>query len=280
MPRETPTEKLTHSQNPDIVIYPGFGVGAKVFYDVCKCFANHGLSAVTVDAVHGIPVNPISTTPDNQKLTIPEIIYRKAAALVQQLESYPEPTTVIAVSATTAAAVVAAAQHPELFKQLILITPANIYHHESLYKLIVRFSTEAIVETLESILNRSKRNRLLTGYTDIVKNCLNPSELGWSMAEILAITQYNITEQITQLTHANRLNISLIGMDYDLLFPIELLLNKTQQTSGALKEQLGLTSLAVLNSGLGHNDFYLQPEKIVPHIIPLLISRETTRANH
>lgn len=155
---------------------------------------------------------------------------------------------------------IAAALHPERFRNLVLINPAGLIGDDSFLETFKRFSENKVLVKKQAAENpeikktddESKRERAV----NFLKNILKTYESSKSVSEAQI-------ESLLMLVKQEGVGVSIIHTVDDQLFPMERVQHMTERARRATGKEVKSKDLldGFYSVQGGHNQFYLEPEK-------------------
>lgn len=232
-----------------LMISPGFSERPETLEENMRYFSGWGRRVVTYDAPYGISAEPeeYSSLKQADKLEIYEL--GKAATINRVLEQ-KELGRVDAVGHSEGCInlVIAALEHPDRFRNLILVNPGGMVGATTLMELVKRVwqhsHSEKKALSEDAHMRETKTRLVRAGAQNLFF-----SEPKKSLDAARAIACSQIGDLLAELRESG-IKISIIHSVDDAIFPMD----KIQQTAN--KDQFdGFYSVKG-----GHNDFFLNPE--------------------
>lgn len=265
------TPELAKTDVP-LMIAPGFSEGPKTLEENMRYLSGWGRRVLTYDAPYGISpeVHKNSSTKKAENAQVYEL--GKAATLNKVLEQ-KELARVDAVGHSEGCInlVIAALEHPERFRNLVLVNPGGMVGETSTFEFIKRVWNHFYAE--KRAVNADPRMHEVKIRSEHERKHNILAEPKKSLRAARAVACSEIGDLLKALKEQG-IGISIIHSVDDAIFPMD----KIQET--AHKGQFdGFYSVKG-----GHNDFFLNPEPytmLVDHALDALARKqEKERARH
>lgn len=196
-----------------VVFAPGWGETPETFKDSIKIMAELERRVLSLEHSRGGKTEELPQT----EYSADEL--RKALALIEILEAKGiDRADVIAHSEGAINSVIAAALHPEKFRNMVLVGPGGLIGPDKFPKLAGRFSLKLINNTINAIVEPERMTALLRGGRESLKYVVkNPAK---SLKEAVAISESEIHETLKDLREQG-IGVAVIhGVD-DPVFPMD-----------------------------------------------------------
>ncbi len=256
----------TQKTEVPVLIAPGFGEGPKALELNMKTFYENGKRTLTFDAPHGVRVEGAEKKLDANEFAARE--YRKAAALKAVIgKKNLDKVDGVGHSEGCIYLVLAALEHPERFRSLVLVNPGGMVGEDNFLSLVARAYEHQKAQTRQAKVDSRVAAIIEATRGERTKNVTMSPLQSVDAARAIAATQ--IHELLVDLK-SKGIGIAVIHGVHDLIFPMERVqkMAKTEQLDGFYSVKGG------------HSEFLLHPEqytRLANHALDALAQKKIRR---
>lgn len=247
-----PPEKKT--EIPTLIV-PGWSATVPVLKENALTLARHGRRVLGVSSPHGVETEPQTIYPDAEM--------RKTEALLQLLNRKEIPKAdAMSHSEAGMFLTIAAMEHDDRFRNLVLVSPAGLIGKDSLARLGPDFAKDIAGQTIKALFQENARfGKMWKAYTEAGKAVAgDPLQ---SLREINAMVDFRIEDLLREIK-ARGHGVSIIHAVNDRAFPMERMQKIVDTTM--------VDGFASIKGS--HNELYLKPHPLTEWVDHLLDAME------
>jgi len=200
-----------------VAFLPGFGGFPLMFKRDIDALVDHGRRVIAIDAPHGVEQKILRET----KTDLPDAELRKVAALIETLKTKNiDKVDGVGNSEGSLVLVLAATIYPELFRNLVLESPAGLVGSDTPAQLAGRFGKDIVKSEVEGKWNMVKKLKTEIQTPKKDSSSLSFKNLLQALKEIKVLAKTQISELLGEL-RKNGIGILIIHGADDNAFPME-----------------------------------------------------------
>jgi pimeloyl-ACP methyl ester carboxylesterase len=202
------------SETPVLTV-PGWGAPPEVWKEVMRELVGGGRRAIAVDAVHGIDHD--LEKPDHIK-KIPDVELRRIAAFMEGLDAMGvEKTDAIGHSEGALDILLAAAMHPERFRNIVLVDPAGMIGEDNLLRFFARLIKDN--RRAKKDANRSGTMHIKERADELTKREAKKDKI-LAAKELLSVIRAD-AQYLLKYVRAQGVGVIIVQGYDDAVFPVE-----------------------------------------------------------